>query len=57
MTGLGIMEPAERGDIADKGMVIARSLVTATDKVLPIRVFNDGRRKCVLRRGTMTGFL
>ena len=57
VTGLCIMEHGQRGEIADKGMVMARSLVTAGDEVLPIRVFNPGRRQCVLRKGTMAGFL
>ena len=53
VNGIGVIEPADRNEIADKGMLVARTVVTAEQGVLPIRVFNPGRRECVVRRGTI----
>ena len=55
--GLGVIEPVERIEIPDKGMVVARVLVRVSGDALPIWVFNPGKRKCVVKKGTMAGLL
>ena len=55
--GLGVIEPVERSEIADKGMVVAQVLVRASGDALPIRVFNPGKRECVVKKGTLAGLL
>ena len=55
--GLAVIEPAEKSEIADKGMVVARVLVRANEETLPIRVFNPGKMQCVVKKGTMAGSL
>ena len=53
----GLIEPSDRGEVAQKGMVVARVLVNSEEEVLPVRVFNPGKRECVVKEGTMVGFL
>ncbi|XP_022097592.1 uncharacterized protein LOC110983035, partial [Acanthaster planci] len=53
----GLIEPSDRSEVADKGMIVARVLVNSEEEVLPVRVFNPGKRECVVKEGTMVGFL
>ena len=56
LAGPALIEPIEGGgDLAHKGLVLARSLVEAANKVVPLRVFNPGKEKRVARRGTTVG--
>ena len=54
---MAVIEPIEKSEIADKGMVVARVLVKANEETLPVRVFNPGNWECEVKRGTMTGSL
>ena len=55
---IGLVEPVEGGgDLAMKGLVLARSLVNTEGETLAVRVLNPGRQKCVLRCGVTAGRL
>ena len=43
--------------VSCKGVVVARTLVKTGEDVLPLRIFNPGRRTCVVLRGAMAGTL
>ena len=52
-SGPAIVEPVEYGGrIGEKGLVLARTLVSIPSEVVPIRVLNPNREKRVLRAGT-----
>ncbi|XP_038053996.1 uncharacterized protein LOC119726413 [Patiria miniata] len=56
LVGPAMVEPMEGGgDLAKKGLVLARSLVETEAEVIPLRVFNPGREKRVAREGTTAG--
>ncbi len=53
MAGLAVVEPLEGGgELAQKGLVLARSLVDMESDVIPLRLFNPGQEKRVARAGT-----
>ena len=57
-TGLGMLEPVSGGgELEQKGLILARSVVQTTEGVLPLRVLNVGAGKCTVREGTMVGYL
>ncbi|XP_030845229.1 uncharacterized protein LOC115925468 [Strongylocentrotus purpuratus] len=56
-TGLGLIEPAESSELLNKGIIVARVVVERTETTLPVRVFNPGKKACVIRRGTLAGHL
>ncbi|XP_033634189.1 uncharacterized protein LOC117295600 [Asterias rubens] len=56
-TGLGVMEPAETTELASRGLIVAWLLVKPEEEMLPIRVFNPGRRTCVVKGGSGAGIL
>ena len=43
------------GDLAKKGLVLARSLIEMENEVVPLRMFNPGRETRVAQRGTTVG--
>ena len=57
LTGIGLVEPAENGELSAKGLLIARVLVEVGDSSLPVRVFNPNQNECVIKRGTLVGYV
>ena len=58
LVGPAIVEPLQGGgELAKKGMVLARSLVESGNDTVPLRVFNPGKEKRVTRRGTTVGLI
>ena len=58
LLGPALVEPVEGGgDLAKKGLMLARSLVETEDDVVPLRVFNPGKEKRVAREGTTAGVI
>ena len=56
--GPAIVEPLQGGgELAKKGMVLARSLIESGNDTVPLRVFNPGKEKRVARRGTTVGLI
>ena len=55
-TGFGLIEPAHN-ELTRKGILVARVLVGADDTTLPIRVYNPGHKECVVKRGTLAGYI
>ena len=55
-TGLGLIEPAHN-ELTRKGILVARVLVGADDTTFPIRVYNPGHKECIVKRGTLAGFI
>ena len=56
--GLGMLEPVPGGgELEQKGLILARSVVKAREGVLPLRVLNIGTKECTVHRGTMAGHL
>ncbi|XP_041480972.1 uncharacterized protein LOC121428436 [Lytechinus variegatus] len=55
--GLGLIEPAEDGELLHKGIAVARVVVGTEKATLPVRVFNPGTKACMIRKGTLAGHL
>ena len=56
--GPALVEPLESGgELAKKGLVLARSLVEAGNDIVPLRVFNPGKEQRVARKGTTVGVI
>ena len=55
-TGLGLIEPAHN-ELTRKGILVARVLVGADDTTFPFRVYNPGHKECIVKRGTLAGFI
>ncbi|XP_038066758.1 uncharacterized protein LOC119736820 [Patiria miniata] len=52
---LGIIEPIEGGgELAQKGLILARTLVDPKEGVLALRLLNPGSRECMVRSGGTT---
>lgn len=53
-----LIEPVEGGgELAQRGLILARSLVESDQEVLPLRVLNPNREKRVVRQGTTIGIV
>ena len=51
-----IIEPLEGGgELAERGLLLARSLVQTRAQVLPLRILNPNREKRVVQKGTAVG--
>ena len=58
LSGPAIVEPVEGGgDLAQKGLMLARSLVETESEIIPLRVFNPGRETRVAREGMTVGVI
>ena len=58
LAGPAIIEPVEGGgDLAQKGLVLARSLVDTEAEVMPLRIFNPGKEIKVARKGITVGVI
>ena len=56
LAGPMIVEPVEGGgELAQRGLVLARALIEAPTEVVPVRVLNPCKEKRVLRAGTTVG--
>ena len=56
--GPAVVEPVEGGgDLAQKGLVVGRSLVDSENHIVPVRVFNPGKEEKVARKGITLGFI
>ena len=56
--GPAIVEPLEGGgDLAQRGLVLARSLVESGNQIVPLRLFNPGKEKRVAKKGTTVGLI
>ena len=52
-SGPAIIEPVEYGGrLGEKGLILARTLVTIPSEVVPIRILNPNKEKRVVRAGT-----
>ena len=56
-TGFALIEPAMSSELLHKGIIVARVVVERMGTTLPVRVFNPGKKACVIRRGTLAGHL
>ncbi|XP_033116589.1 uncharacterized protein LOC117116622 [Anneissia japonica] len=54
---VGIVEPNQEEELAKNGLILARTVVKVEDGQLPLRVFNPGKERRVLREGTTVGKL
>ena len=57
LSGDAILEPVDGGELAQKGIMVARVLVDASEDNFPVRIFNPGQQDCVVRQGTMAGYI
>ncbi|XP_033119257.1 uncharacterized protein LOC117118703 [Anneissia japonica] len=52
-----MVEPIDRDELADNGLVFARVLVSAEEEIIPLRVYNPGKVTRTLQAGTKVGVL
>ena len=58
LSGPAIVEPVEGGgDLAQKGLMLARSLVETESEIIPLPVFNPDRETRVAREGMTVGVI
>jgi hypothetical protein len=55
ITGTGMMEPTPRNALAERGLILGRSLVDMDAKTIPVRVWNPGTEAEIVHKGATAG--